>query len=150
MPFRFQSRLCVRCGLALAMFAGFAGGCRPSGPPTAPVTGRVSLNQKPLAGVHVSFQPAGGSAASAVAGVGSVGITDEQGRYQLRTIDSDLPGAVIGHHVVRLTAKELREKGKDDASPVRKNPLPPQSLDGSLHFDVPAGGTDQANFDLKF
>jgi hypothetical protein len=134
--------------LALAMAAGMAGGCRPSDR-TAAVSGRVSLNQKPLAGVHVSFQPSAGGAASAIGGIGSVGITDEQGRYQLRTIGSDLPGAVVGRHVVRLTAKELREKGIDDASPVRKNPLPRQSLDGSLSFDVPPGGTDQANFDLK-
>jgi hypothetical protein len=136
----------VTFALPLALLAGAAGGCRQSDHTVAAVSGRVTLNQKPVAGVHVSFQPMGG----AKAGPGSVGVTDDQGRFQLKMIDTDQPGAVVGHHTVRLTAKELRENSQSEAPPVIKNPLPPQSLDGSLTIEVPVAGTEQANFELKF
>ncbi len=145
--FRFHAF--ARFVLISLTLAGAAGGCRQSDRQVAPVSGRVSLNRQPLAGVHVSFQPSGGSSGSGKSGIGSVGVTDNQGCFQLKTIDTNQPGAVVGHHVVRLTAKELRENSAGDAAPAKKNPLPPQSLDGSLNFDVPPGGTEQANFDLK-
>jgi hypothetical protein len=136
--------------VSMAILAGVAGGCRQSEFAAVPVSGRVTLNRKPLAGVHVGFQPSGGNSGSGKVGVGSVGITDAEGRFQLKMIESNEPGAVVGRHVVRLTAKELRESHAGDAAPVLKNPLPPQSQDGSMNFEVPPGGTDQANFDLKF
>ncbi len=135
--------------LCLSALAGTFAGCGKSAFPTAPVSGRLTLNGKPVAGVHVSFQPVAASPSAARAGEGSVGVTDEEGRYELRLIDSDRPGAVVARHVVRLVAKELRENSAGDAGSPAANPLPPSSLDGSLSFEVPPGGTDQANFDLK-
>jgi hypothetical protein len=150
MPSHSQFRPFAIVAVPLALLLGAVAGCGQSDHKIAPVSGRVTLNQKPVAGVHVSFQPSAGGASGARAGFGSVGITDDQGRFQLKTIDSDRLGAVVGRHVVRLTAKELRESGSSEAAPAMKNPLPPQSLDGSLTFEVPAEGTDKANFDLKF
>ncbi|MBN2579255.1 MAG: hypothetical protein JXB10_09710 [Pirellulales bacterium] len=102
-----------------------------------------------MADVLVSFQPSTKGHSASPVGLGSVGITDAQGRFQLKVVASDQGGTVVGRHVVRLTAKALRQEPTDMATPAVKNPLPPQSLDGSLSFEVPPGGTDQANFNLE-
>ena len=60
----------------------------------APVSGRVTLNGKPLAGAHVHFQPIG-SRAQPSPGPGSHGVTDAEGRFTLQ-VDARQPGAVVG------------------------------------------------------
>lgn len=68
-------------------------GCGSSGPELAPVTGVVTSEGKPLAGVMVEFFPE--------EGVTSTGLTDSEGRYSLKYNDEE--GAVVGNHKVQLT-----------------------------------------------
>lgn len=103
-------------------------GCESKSAAFAPVSGVVTLDGKPLPGAHVSFQPVGKAENP---GLGSVGIADESGRFELTTPRRDV-GAVRGKHSVVISAPEDHP------------PLPETDLD----FEVPDGGTDQANFNL--
>jgi hypothetical protein len=58
-------------------------GC--GGSTVAPVSGRVILDGKPLAGIHVSFQPTGGGKEQNPGG-GSYAITDDSGGFTLRMV----------------------------------------------------------------
>jgi len=92
-------------------------GCETS---VVPVSGRVTLNGKPLAGAVITFQPrSGGSAANSPA-AGSVGRTDEDGRYSLRLIEPDQPGAAIGEHTITISAAT----GGSDKEPAKGQKLP--------------------------
>jgi hypothetical protein len=66
-----------------------------SGVPLGQVEGTVTMNDAPLAGVEVEFQPAEGSP--------SYGTTDEEGHYVLKFTEDEM-GAMIGEHTVRLNA----------------------------------------------
>lgn len=124
-------------------------GCSGDSTPTAPVTGKVTLDGKPLASVSVLFQPAGG--ANRDPGVGSVGITDAQGMFTLKLSGSGKSGAVIGQHVVTLMEKtdpaDDQDAGGTDKPVVSR--IPAEYSNGTAKFEVKSGTTNQANFDLK-
>lgn len=136
-------------------------GCGPKhvGPPTAKVSGVVTMGGKPLEGAEVHF--------ITETFAGSVGKTNAEGRYTLPT------GAAIGANKVFITKMEGgsgmdfnnpdegMDAGQLDAMATGGGPAPgvvlPKELvpeDYSkpektlLKFDVPAGGTDAANFDI--
>jgi hypothetical protein len=73
-------------------------GCS-SDPPLAPVSGKVTMNGKPLKNVRVDFHP---DADKGTRGKGSTGTTNEQGEFTL-TYEEGKPGAIVGHHRVILT-----------------------------------------------
>lgn len=102
----------------------------------------MTLAGEPLAGAVVTFQPSLGESAAEVAG--SVGRTDAQGHYVLRLVDPDVPGAVIGKHIVTITTATVAEG--DDAATSRGQRTAPRWRDGSQTYMVPAGGTDRADF----
>src|SRR4051812_48296339 len=77
-------------------------GCA-GGPKVVSVSGRVTLDSKPLAGAHVNFQPVGDL--NSPPGSGSYGKTDADGRYTLRLIQPDRPGAVVGKHKVSISKR---------------------------------------------
>lgn len=109
-----------------------------------PVSGRVTLNGKPLAGAVVTFQPRGNSKEPRPAGTGSIGHTDEQGRFSLRMVEPNKPGAVVGDHTVTIATNT-------EAPPtatVKGSPIPIAWRDGTRQFRVPPGGTTKANFDI--
>lgn len=109
------------------------------------VSGRVTLDGKPLANVRVGFQPASGKADP---GPGSAGVTDVDGRYTLRVVSaSNKKGAVPGKHVVRMSVVSEQDSA-DDADASASSTLPPKAGNGSLTFEVPADGIDAADFDL--
>lgn len=124
-------------------------GCGGADYQVAPVSGRITYGGKPLAKIHVSFQPRGEAANRATPGPGSFGVTDTEGRYTLRTVDPEEDGAVVGTHVVRLARQIENENIKDDRSAPRSTLLPEPCRDGSLTFTVPAEGTDAADFELQ-
>jgi hypothetical protein len=90
-------------------------------------------------------------------------VTDENGRFVLMTDDGQT-GAVVGKHRVRIQTKRDEanvfidpETGSADSAPrsdAKKggkiDPIPPEwySDKSTKEFEVPAGGTDQANFDI--
>jgi hypothetical protein len=114
---------------------------------TAPVSGRVTLNGKPLAGAAVTFQPVA-EQGNLNPGPGSGGFTDDDGRYTLRLTGKDTPGAVVGKHKVRITL--VPETNPTDAPRWPTRQLPRQfNRDTRLEVEVPPGGTSTADFDLK-
>jgi hypothetical protein len=123
----------------------------------APVSGTVTLDGKPLVKAEVSFQPIA-APGSIEAGVGSVGITDEQGHYALKTPTGE-KGAVPGKHQVRISLYQAVQERDERAAPVRRggprkenkeNTIPEEYNEKTkLEFTVPAGGSDKADFELK-
>jgi hypothetical protein len=111
------------------------------------VSGRVTLNGVPLAKASVMFQPVA-EPGGLTPGPSSGGFTDEGGRYTLSLIGKDRRGAVVGRHKVRITL--VSEANPADDRPRRMRQLPKQfNRETRLECEVPAGGTDSADFDLK-
>jgi hypothetical protein len=82
----------------LAAFV-LAAGC--SGPKLVPVTGKVTMNGRPLKNVRVDFHP---DPDQGTKGPSSSGVTDADGNFTLASTGSgNAPGAVVGHHRVILT-----------------------------------------------
>jgi hypothetical protein len=132
----------------------------------APVSGQVMLNGKPLPNAYVMFQPIG-TPENPEPGRGSMGITDSEGRFQLR-YDGGPYGAVVGRHIVRITSvqeadnKELYERYKDVGTPdgeeavvkgakgIRKEIIPPEwNTDSKKEFNVIPGGVTDAIFNIE-
>jgi hypothetical protein len=82
-----QTGACVSVLFFLAIV-----GCGGSG--VAPVSGRVTLDGRPLEHADVTFQPEGSLRPS-------VGRTDADGRYELAYKRGEL-GALVGEHTVRI------------------------------------------------
>ncbi|MBY0514472.1 MAG: DUF4198 domain-containing protein [Gemmataceae bacterium] len=121
------------------------------------VSGVVRLNNKPYPNAIVLFQPVGGSD-NQNPGRGSSGVTDADGRFRLKC-DDGRDGAVVGLHQVKIrTNADVvgydPEVGSPDNTPApKKGEVDPIPIDwrtlGEKHtFEVPPGGTDQANFNL--
>jgi hypothetical protein len=109
----------------------------------APVSGAVTLNGKPLTEARIGFEPMA-TGDSMAAGSGSYATTDEQGNFQLSTVHGKT-GAVIGRHRVWIRTIKLDANGKM----ISKEILPREyNDDTTLTFEVPADGTDQANFTI--
>jgi hypothetical protein len=77
-------------------------------------------------------------------------MTDEQGRYMLLLVHGEQPGAMVGKHRVEITAKTVVPDNVDPARrPTPKVFVPTKySQNSVLTFDVPPGGTSEANFAL--
>lgn len=119
---------------AAALVAGCGGGA-------SSVSGVVTLDGKPVEGATVTFNPVGGG------GLGSsTGKTGPDGRYTLRTVAADKPGAAPGNHKVSISLTRSDAKNPDgavtDVIPAKYN------TKSDLTFDVPSGGTDKADFAL--
>src|SRR5262245_52624927 len=90
---------------ALVVLLGLAAGCG-GGSPFAPVSGRVTLKGQPLAGARVAFQPA--DTGKLELAPGSVGTTDEDGRYTLKVVSTaGRSGALVGRHHVVISKSNL-------------------------------------------
>jgi len=113
-----------------------------------PVSGVVTIDGEPIAEAYVNFQPQT-TGEDGLAGMGSFGRTDSAGRYELMTIKRE-PGAVVSSHRVKIQT-QLSKDASDGSRKivVRKEMLPTRyHSESELTFEVPLGGTDQANFEL--
>lgn len=115
---------------------------------TAPVSGTVTMSGKPLPYATVIFNPS----APNNSGPGSIGTTDEEGKYTLQITTGSGPGAHIGTHKVVITAyeggKEIPSSGSD--MKFRKQLVADEyNVSSTLTFDVPSSGTKSADFDVK-
>jgi hypothetical protein len=119
-------------------------GC--GGGPVAPVSGRVTLAGQPLEGAVVTFQPVTSDDGSVVTTTGSVGRTDANGRFELRLVEPDKPGAAVGKHRVTISTS-TSDPGNDAQLPTGER-VPEAWRDGSQTFEVPPEGTSAANFDI--
>lgn len=117
---------------------------------SAPVSGQVTLDGQPIADVFVSFQPqVDASKDISVDAMGSTAVTDQAGKFTLRLSDTDQPGALVGKHVVRLSDKLAASKSDGGPAAAAKPRFPSRYADGSLAFEVPPSGTEQANFEMQ-
>jgi hypothetical protein len=119
----------------------------------APVSGRVTLDGKPLSGAYVYFQPIAPEGTAYAAASGSSSKTNENGEYKLKGPNGE-NGAWVGRHKVMIDA-HAPQVGETDERPPRGgwpqvNKVPPKyNKDSKETFEVPSEGTDKANFDLK-
>src|SRR4051794_19479466 len=116
----------------------------------APVSGVVKLNGKPVADVEVLFQPVAETVNAQ--GPAAFGITGPDGRYTVKAIGEDTPGATIGKNQVlfsgRASAADFSEDGKKRGKPAVSIPAR-YSNESKMTFDVPPKGTTAADFELK-
>jgi hypothetical protein len=127
-------------------------GCSSQPYKVAPVSGKVTLDGKPLkAWVH--FAPMG-SKENPNPGPTSHGQSDAQGNYEL-SIDPEHRGSVVGKSRVYIrSANPAESEGaqqRDAGGPrLPKDKVPRKyNEETTLTFTVPEGGTDQANFELS-
>jgi len=76
-------------------------GCESDGFVLAPVSGRVTIDGEPFAGVRIAFEPVA-DASRKIPGPEAIAITDADGRYTLYTTDKERRGAVVGMCRVRI------------------------------------------------
>ena len=126
--------------LAVALLS--ISGCGGPGYSLEPVSGIVTLKGEPLANASVIFTPATGQS-----GPSSYGSTDDQGHYQLATLDLDKTGAVLGTHRVTITTAKAADPN-DERSSISKELVPRKYRDGSFQMEVIAGGTTEANVEV--
>jgi hypothetical protein len=118
----------------------------------AQVSGTVTLDGKPLANASITFAPMA-TKDNAAPGPTATGLTDANGHYTL-IFDKNTPGAVVGKCRIYITSvvSDGTVSDKDGGGPVKriKDKVPAKyNLNTELTYDVPVGGSDQANFELK-
>lgn len=77
-------------------------GCK-KGPAMAEVEGVIKVKGKPVDKIHVEFWPTGSAPRS-------MGMTDENGRYTLKSDDGKYVGAVVGSH--KIVLRDLNQYGE--------------------------------------
>lgn len=113
--------------------------------PTAPVTGTVEMDGKPLAGATVNFKPK-----AAKQHYGAHGTTDAAGKYTLKTDIGNgktTPGAPLGQYDVTVS-----KFVKEDGSPLPSDANDPNQMLGARD-SIPmaytsAGGHPDMNFEV--
>jgi hypothetical protein len=122
-------------------------GCGRGGPKVAHVSGRVTLDNKPLANAVVMFSPVP-VPGNENPGPDSGGRTDADGRFTLMLTGTTREGAVVGKHKVRI--KLIREDDITDETPRKFKDLPGKysGKETTLSCDVPSEGTKSADFPL--
>ena len=131
------------CLLSLSLTCWSGCGPRSDRPPTAPVTGKVTLDGKPLPSGWVYFDPADGRRLAK-------GQIQPDGSFSLGTFEEN-DGAVLGRHRVMVVARKEVEGGKDLLEPKVGPSLIPEYYGdigtSPLTFEV-APGDNIANFEL--
>ena len=103
---------------------------------TQPVSGIVTMDEKPLAGVKVIFAPAEGGRRN------SVGKTDETGAYSLVYTVRD-NGAIAGKYKVLISKKKTVKEREVETLPTKYN------RKSILEANVTASGDNKFNFNLE-
>lgn len=107
----------------------------------ARVSGTLTLDDKPLSGAYIIFNPvAPGGQSSA--------ISDESGNYTLQ-YTRELKGAELGEHTVRITTGTRGDPDSDPPLPRSPERLPPKYHSKSELKATVSAGTNDIDFDLK-
>lgn len=120
-----------------------------SGSNTAQVDGEVTLDGKPLPDIHVVFQP--DNTDTETKGVGSYGLTDNEGKFTLKLSDSERNGALVGEHTVTLSDKRTEDPEDSDAGKTANVPrsrIPRKYREQPPTFEVKSGTVNQAKIEL--
>lgn len=117
-------------------------GCGPSGPEIAYVTGKVTMDGKPLANASVVFIPENGRPAGAA--------TDADGNYVLNFAQGRR-GAIPGKNTIRIMTQRDPTPGENGtAIPGSKETVPAKyNTNSTLEFVVEPKKKNVANFDLQ-
>ncbi|MBI1248515.1 hypothetical protein GC197_11835 [bacterium] len=133
--------------LTIGLLALVLGGCSGS-QRIVPVSGVVTLDGEPLADAVIGFEPIA-TEGEFEAGMGSYARSDAEGRFVLRALTKE-EGALVGVHRVSVSTVVGKEGPNGEMLGLTKERVPARyNNDTKLTFEVPAGGTDQANLDLK-
>ena len=140
--------------LCAAMLVGGLCGCGGSGPKYVPVSGTLTLDGKPYGDGVVVFLPKATST-NPNPGRSSAGETDANGHFVLKTDDLK-NGAVVGKHLVKISTRGPVMQfdpatGSPDTAPanVKRDLIPAEwNTMSEKEFEVPPGGTKEANFDI--
>lgn len=92
-------------------------------PETFPTAGTVTFKDQPVEGATVVFTPVGHEN-------GAVGLTDAEGRFELRTFEPN-DGAVAGDYKVAIRKVEVISSGADEP-PATPDPTPEPLKERSL------------------
>jgi hypothetical protein len=93
----------------------FIVGCGPAAIEFAPVKGRITMDEKPVAHAKILFIPTKQRNENRIALPYSFAITDDNGKYTLKT-ENQQNGAIVGSHIVIIsTAHAPEAKPADDA-----------------------------------
>ncbi len=106
----------------------------------ASVSGKITLDGKPLANARITFQPMGGN--TAYPGGGSFGKTDANGEYTLSFIDGKGAGVIVGNHRVAISCLPEDQKANpaDDRPRRTLDKVPPKyNFDSKLECEVRPG-----------
>jgi len=133
-----------RLGLLLLLL--FAGCHNAPDYKTAPVSGKVTMDNKPLAGATVTFTPLDAKPEAGKPVLSSTGHTDEQGNYSLKLDADGREGAVPGQYRVRIAKMDRGGEGKPGKGQVVPHAY---NQDSTLQFNVPDAGSKEANFSLS-
>jgi hypothetical protein len=132
------------CGV---MFVGLSlpgcGGAPDDRPELGEVEGTIKMDEKPLVGASVEFQPESGRPSTAT--------TDEEGHYEL-SFRPGVPGAAVGKHKVRIrTYREDRPDAEEESlRKGQKETVPADyNVNTTLTAEVKAGDNDPIDFNLK-
>jgi hypothetical protein len=127
--------------LTLAVLALTAASCSSGGPDIAYVSGRVTMDGKPLPNATVVFVPANGRPSGAT--------TDEDGNYVLNYTEGR-QGAIPGESTVRiLTMRDADRDENGQPIPGRPETVPARyNSDSTLTFNVEPEKDNVANFNL--
>lgn len=130
--------------ILLALTFGGCWGYRPDLPPTARVSGTVTLDGQPLADARVQFVP---DKSKGTEGAMASGTTDAEGKYELTT--ATVKGAIVGHHKISV---EARAKPKDQYDTLPPLLTPQHYADhntSGLTAEVKAGEKNEINLPLS-
>jgi hypothetical protein len=133
-----------RC-LVLGVLAVLLSGCS-NEPRTVPVSGRVTLDSKPLPNATLQFVPVQG-ADETTPRPSAFGTTEEDGRYSLvLNTSSNTKGALVGKYKVIIL---LGARSEAETKPTYHKQLPERyNRRTQLECEVPAEGRNDADFNL--
>jgi hypothetical protein len=111
------------------------------------VSGKVTLDGSPLPAATLLLVPVNlPTDADAKAKGPFIAKTDDQGEFTFGATDNPGGGVPAGAYRLVMTTTQVEGANEDTVLPPEKVPAPyPAGVD----YEVPAGGTDAANFDLK-
>jgi hypothetical protein len=136
----FKSKLAL--GALCVLHCALLAGCGPGGPPLSEVTGKVTVDGKPVPRAEIAFVP------EAAGGSPSLGKTDAVGKYRL-AFTQDRYGALIGKHQVTITSKKISaSEMPDTGEPIDTTFVAiPKKYQGTLTADVKSSA-NVINFEL--
>jgi len=137
------------CIAALSHLSGCGGTNKPQ---TAAVTGRVTLDGKPMPNLGVMFQPVTNSALGKNTVFASAGHTDSDGRFTLRFVNDNSNGAVVGEHFVTISEpapdSDRDLSFKEEMELRKKKPLFPKAWTDQSQRRTVEEGTNDFEFEL--